>query len=288
LLKGHRGFTSRLLRSATNSSSSLLKSEDLQVENAPVARQETHLALIDGPYGASNADFAAFDTVLLISGSTGVTFTLPILLDLASRVQKGRLPVRRVQFLWIVKNTSWTSWITSELQSAFATLKDAGVEVAITIYVTCDDKFTSDEDGATTTKECGCECDKSLGPCCCVNVEEDSDEIQEVDEKGTEVRVSPKTSSSLKSSSQSQKFSNSGIKSRVLPCAMFQSGRPDIYETLWQILELAEGETGVAVCGPLGLSSEVRRTVVRCSDERAVNKGSGAQGVFLHTECFGW
>jgi hypothetical protein len=57
---------------------------------------------------------------------------------------------------------------------------------------------------------------------------------------------------------------------------------------LWELLEQAEGETGIAVCGPLGLSSDVRMTVVRCSDERAVHKGTGAQGIYLHSECFGW
>jgi hypothetical protein len=92
---------------------------------------------------------------------------------------------------------------------------------------------------------------------------------------------------SIKPQSQSSSL-KSGKKSRVLPCAEFHSGRPDFYELLWSLLENADGETGVAVCGPLGLNSDLRRTVVRCSDERAVHKGTGAQGVYLHAECFGW
>ena len=93
----------------------------------------------------------------------------------------------------------------------------------------------------------------------------------------------------IRYNSRSQASSlKSGTKSKVLPCADFHSGRPDFDELLWSLMDKAEGETGVAVCGPLGLNSDIRRAVVRCSDERAVHKGSGAQGVYLYAECFGW
>jgi ferric-chelate reductase len=108
-----------------------------------------------------------------------------------------------------------------------------------------------------------------------------------VDEKGQPVD-NKDVQINVKSRSRSSSSLKSGKKSRVLPCAEFHSGRPDFYEMLWSLLENADGETGVAVCGPLGLNSDVRRTVVKCSDERAVNKGTGAQGVYLHAECFGW
>lgn len=221
-----------------------------------------------------------------MAGSTGTTFTLPVLLDIAARAQKTRLPVKRITFLWIVKNTSWTAWISSELTSAAATLREAGIELSIQIHVTCDDNFTIG-DVDQSSPECDCECDKSLGPCCCINVDEENDSQREtvnekgqsVDRKEVQINVKPRSlSSSLKT----------GQKSRVFPCAEFHSGRPDFYALLWSLLENADGETGVAVCGPLGLNSDVRRTVVRCSDERAVHKGTGAQGVYLHAECFGW
>lgn len=87
---------------------------------------------------------------------------------------------------------------------------------------------------------------------------------------------------------RSKLLSESGTRSAVLPCALFYKGRPQLDSLLWDVLEKAEGETGIAVCGPLGLSSEMRNTVARCSDERAVHKGTGAQGIYLHAECFGW
>ena len=287
LLKGHKGFTSRLLKIATNSSTSLLPTKEDSGKSSRRTVQETHVALIDGPYGNSHNDFGSFDTVLLVSGSTGTTFTLPILLDLAARSQKVKLPVKRVVFIWIVKNTSWTSWTASELTSASEALRAAGIELSIRIHVTCDDNFTTGDENEN--RECGCACDKSLGPCCCVNVEEDSNSIREiVGEKGVSLDGQKDTRINIRPRSNTSSSLSSGKKSRILPCATFQSGRPDFYPLLWDLLERAEGETGVAVCGPLGLSSDVRRTVIRCSDERAVHKGTGAQGIYLHAECFGW
>jgi ferric-chelate reductase len=283
ILKGHKGFTSRLLKSVTNSTTSLLPTKE---ESAPrqTSAPSTYVALIDGPYGGSHSDFCSFDTVFLISGSTGITFTLPILLDIAARAQKARLPVKRVTFLWIVKNTSWTSWTASELTSASQTLKAAGIEFSIKIHVTCDTKFTTGEDDQS--QDSACECDKSAGRCCCVNVD-DPDDIREVDDE--EEQPSEKKDVQINEQPRSQSASlKSGAGSSILPCATFQSGRPDIYSMLWELLEEAEGETGVAVCGPLGLNSDVRTTVVRCSDERAVHKGTGAEGIYLHSECFAW
>ncbi|TAQ88505.1 hypothetical protein B7494_g3131 [Chlorociboria aeruginascens] len=286
LLKGHQGFTSRLLKSATDTATSLLPTRE---PSGSSSTKVSHLALIDGPYGASHSDFAAFDTVLLISGSTGITFTLPILLGIASRATKGKLPVKRVVFLWVIKNTSWTSWISDELSYASKALREAGIELTIQVHVTCDNNFTTGDTDNDGYKECACECDKSLGPCCCISTSTSdgptraasSSSIDKVLEKTDEIKVEVET--------KSQNSIKSGTRSNsILPCADFVSGRPDICSLLWASLEKAEGETGVAVCGPRALNADVRRTVARCSDERGVHKGTGAEGIYLHAEGFGW
>ncbi|EEH33443.1 hypothetical protein PAAG_04493 [Paracoccidioides lutzii Pb01] len=64
------------------------------------------------------------------------------------------------------------------------------------------------------------------------------------------------------------------------------SGRPDSRGIIRKVLELGEGESSVVVCGPRGLNAAVRRIVVSLSDERAVHKGTGAQGIYLHVENF--
>lgn len=263
LLKSHKGFTSRIYKNAAQSASS------------------THLALIDGPYRPSHADFAGFDTAFLIAGSTGITYTLPILLDIASRIQTQKLPVKRITFLWIIKNTSWVNWISKDLGAAAEKLRAAGIELDVRVHVTCDDDFTTGCDDDGLRYACGCE--KGNGPCCCITVDEPTSSSSSINEKGTAVKITSSSSTTSLNSSN-----NTGVKSSKLPCATFYSGRPDIYSLLWDRLERAEGETGVCVCGPIGLSIDVRKSVVRCSDERAVHKGTGAQGIYLHSEGFGW
>ncbi|SMY23516.1 unnamed protein product [Zymoseptoria tritici ST99CH_1A5] len=307
ILKSHKGFTRRIMLGANISETALLphsKEESTSGQNAQVV--ETHLALLDGPYGGSQSDFAAFDSVCLLAGSTGVTFTLSLLNDLADRVARTdkRLPVRRVHFVWCVKDSSWATWISDEISAAYEKLHAAGIEVEISVHVTCAEQFT---EAGNDPKECGCACDKSQGPCCCVLIadeDEDVDAIRPVDDGvGTSEKKSAITAEKAIQSSSSSSSSNSyarlrtsprptGRRMPVLTCATFYSGRPDIRDIITDVLDGAEGESGLAVCGPVGLSKEVRNTVVGLSDERAVHKGgrradgSAAQGCYLHVESF--
>ena len=300
LLKRHKGFTRRLAKCASSSTESLLPRTK---QGGDVRYEKTYTALIDGPYGGSQADFAAFDTVLLIAGSTGITFTLSLLLDIAHRATSQRLPVRRLEFVWVIKNTSWTSWISTELCTAFKELREAGIEIEIKIFVTCDDAFT--QEPRIGDEKTGCQCDKSLGPCCCVRGAEaangvdltsrnDSDIpadkiVEEVKSDGiiSAPAVPSAASAPVYSPSQGAPCCKSK-RDTLSSIAAFKPGRPPIYELIWDILERAEGETGIATCGPLGLNATVRTTVARISDERAVHKGTGAQGIYLHTEGFAW
>ena len=277
-LRSHKGFTNRMMKSATVS---LVP----DTKEGATKRPAKYRAWIDGPYGGLHADFAAFDTVVLISGSTGVTFTLAQFLDIAHRASSQKLPVRRVEFIWVIRNISWTSWIEDELLSAFKDVKAAGIEVAIKIFVTCDEAFTNSSDGS---KQGGCSCDKSLGPCCCTRID-DPGQADSIDQERIEddLEGNRKTHSKVISESSSPASGNAGNR-RTLSCATFQSGRPPLYLLLSDLANQAEGEMGVAVCGPMGLSTSVRRMIARISDERAVHKGTGAQGICLHVESFCW
>ena len=66
------------------------------------------------------------------------------------------------------------------------------------------------------------------------------------------------------------------------------SGRPSPRSIIKPALEQALGETAVVCCGPPGLEHDVRQTVVRLCDERAVCKGSGALAVWFWGERFGY
>ncbi|KAF6237794.1 hypothetical protein HO173_003995 [Letharia columbiana] len=296
ILKAHKGFTNRLLTSATSSTATLLP----RTQQDAIAPQQTHTALIEGPYGGSHADFAAFDTVFLIAGSTGVTFILPQLLDIAHRASSQRLPVRRIEFVWVIKNSSWTSWISEELSGAVAQLRASGIDVEIRIFVTCDGAFTESSDA---TKKTGCQCDKSLGPCCCVRNSlpptDDADTLNESrpdSTSSTDLDENPPAIPTITTAipppnppccSNKMKQKNNTAPT-ISSFASLISGRPPISDLLWKTLSRAEGETGVAVCGPLGLNATVRMAVAEMSNERGVHKGTGAQGIYLHAEGFCW
>lgn len=64
--------------------------------------------------------------------------------------------------------------------------------------------------------------------------------------------------------------------------------RPDISQFIRAPIEATGGETAITVCGGKSLVAKVRNSTAKLSDERAVHKGTGANGIFLHVEeyCF--
>jgi ferric-chelate reductase len=243
----------------------------------------TYLAMIGGPYGASHSDPAAFDTVFMISCSTGITFMLSNLLSLAHRSQSGiKLPLRVLDFIWVVKQVSWTSWVAEELTAAVTSLQANGIEVKVTVHVTCDTG-----EGAS---DCGC--DLSLGPCCCETDVQEANTIEADDFTALEdENKSQNEKTVVRGTGASSQTSNDVVVKSdrtSLPFATFVSGRPNLNGIVWNLAEQAEGEMGIYACGPLGLSTEIRNTVASVSDERAVHKGTGAEGIYLHVESFCW
>ena len=292
ILKGHNGFTKNLLKSAKSSSLPRTKQE------AKSPAFSRYMALIDGPYGGSQADFAAFDTVLLFAGSTGVAFTIALLQDIAHRSSIHPLPVHRVEFIWVVKNATWTSWVAEELSSSFFKLHAVGIEVEIKVFVTCDDPFTHESEGKENS---GCQCDKSLGPCCCIRPAEKpgNEEVsrstsdasaEQVDEKseGADSRTDITAAPAYTVTQSAPCCANRTTADPLHGIVAFKPGRPPVYDLIWEALDKAQGETGVATCGPLGLNAAVRTTVAKISDERAMHKGGSGQGMYMHAEGFCW
>jgi ferric-chelate reductase len=245
LLRSYKGFTRKINKAAT---------ADETAEN-----QKTYRTLVGGPYLSSQSDLGCFDTLVLIAGSTGVTFTLSNLLALAQRAKQQKpLPLRVLYFTWVIKKRSWVSWVDEELQLAFEMLEQAGIEVHFNIYITCDETIAGDSNSSSS--KVGCQC-KDACKCC-----------QPESESGVEIAE--------------KKVLTSNNDLGIAPYAAIHTGRPTFHNFLAGVICQAQGETAVAVCGPLGLSVSVRSAVVWASDELAVSKGSGLQGVYLHVESF--
>ena len=308
ILKAHKGFTRRILRAASVPFTGLPKSEF--ISSAPRA----HVAFIDGPYSSYHPNFTTFDTLILIAGGTGITFTLSILLDLAERAaafqSQSFLPLRAIHFTWIIKRKSCLNWISDELASISQRLERAKIALTMRVFITCDDAFiepSSDPMGNPTGCQCALEQDKV---CSCGRTSFSSDE----DEDNTRYRTKlartttvnsypyranpnmfsekknmPKFATTITNVAIISSPDSSAAKTLSSNMVYLCKGRPklDAYSFFWPILDAAAGETAVAVCGPLSLSTQVRQSVARVSDERALCKGSGASGVRLWVEQFG-
>lgn len=111
--------------------------------------------------------------------------------------------------------------------------------------------------------------------------------------------VSSDTSSSLRISSEDKGCCCNNPSGLPSPCCVtstsdasraivYSYSRPSVAAFIRGPVEVTGGETSVAVCGGKSLVADVRNSVVALSDERAVHKGTGAQGIHLHVEeyCF--
>nr|VWP00534.1 Pre-mRNA-splicing ATP-dependent RNA helicase PRP28 (EC [Ganoderma boninense] len=107
LIRARGGFTGRLSEHATSNG----------VCRVP--------AFIDGPYGCP-PDLTRFSTCILIAGGSGVSYTLPHLLNL----------VRRVIFIWAVRESDHLGWISKSLCEALAVAQSTPLAIEPSVYVT--------------------------------------------------------------------------------------------------------------------------------------------------------
>ena len=264
---------------------------------------------IEGPYGRIRS-LQQFDSVVFFAGSTGATFTTPLMRDIVRRwYSNDKFVTKRIRFVWAIKSKDHIVWFREQLEQVMeyaAENKRLDLEVHISVYVTCDEELkpgsspaekacppagllhgdvaeisiqplTTDEKKDPTANQIArvasvssgkIDCDPN-GTCCCKStiVDEDTSEV---------ICCCGKPANS--SSSSSLKKPSSPLK--------ILTGRPHPRSIIRKVLEEAEGESAIVVCGPRGLQDDVRDSVVALSDERGVHKGTGAQGLYLHVEGF--
>jgi predicted ferric reductase len=329
IVKSEKGGTRRFFSHAEKSASL----------PGPGSAQLRTVAL-DGPYGRIRP-LRQFDSVVLFAGSTGATFTMPLLRDIVlgwqernavgTLLRPGGVVTRHIRFVWVVKMREQLNWFAAQLGEvidAAATLRAEGltVHVETSVYCTCDDSFTAEHKSllsslggpsAPREKSMGHgkveevdaitqssvdddkKDDSSIhesvhelarshsnahacggGTCCCTStVEDEGDAIKSDNVCCCGTRSSGETKSSPSSISK---------KTLLHPSISVFAGRPNPRNLIRKSLEQAHGESAVVVCGPVGLVSSVRSSVVKLSDERAVHKGTGAQGIYLHCESFNY
>ncbi|KAG6377928.1 hypothetical protein JVT61DRAFT_14717 [Boletus reticuloceps] len=121
--------------------------------------------MIDGPYGGSSVDLGQYESVLLVAGGSGITFTLGLLDDIIGRCVKlrrrGGERTRRIEFAWCIRSfgerlprPSLTGtlhrfshlspcalgniyWIAPMLIDIANTAVNSSIDLHISIFVTC-------------------------------------------------------------------------------------------------------------------------------------------------------
>jgi NAD(P)H-flavin reductase len=321
---------------------------------------QTRTVAIEGPYGC-HRPLRQFDSVVLLAGSTGGTFTIPLLRDLVQGWKENADPstpkstslfkaptgaaTRHIRFVWIVKGRGQLTWFSEQLSSVytqFETLQKQlrDIKLDMTVYITCDESFTEEHksllSGLTAptptpapnkdlehgevqyrgrpqsspgtsviktkvenqgVQEISASDSESLdaesplsscgpnGTCCCRTPIDEFQPNNPSDSKAVCCCSKPIASEPRPVPSSPTPTSP---KPYLHPSVSLYSGRPKTRDIIRRVLEQAMGESAVVVCGPQGLVADVKYNVVALSEERAVHKGTGAQGIYLHTESFGW
>lgn len=345
LVKSKSGGTKRFFKHAQ-------KHQGLPLTKADTSASHKASVVIEGPYGAIRP-LRQFDSLFLIAGSSGATFTVPLMRDVVASWKAAdshrsqsllRYPpgavTRYIRFIWVIKSRDQLSWFSVQLATVaqdVEQLKRDGhdLEIEMSIYITCDENLRVESKEKIKPAPSGqlrtepAEQPQKLNLAASMNSEiekagndhisvhstpshSDVEQDQEVVDKPrksccctviveNEAEVSASgdcdcvDTQETKGSTGSSNFSTRSLATLGLPKPAGQpihysiktlSGRPQIISLLRKVAEQALGETAVGVCGPQGLVDDVRQSIVALSDERAVHKGTGAQGIYLHTEAF--
>lgn len=349
LVKSKTGGTKRIFKHAQ-------KHQGLPLTNANPRASYRAPVVIEGPYG-NTPPLRQFDSILLIAGSSGGTFIVPLMRDIvaswkshdSSQMSRdivrspGGAVTRHIRFVWVVKSRDQFGWFAAQLTTVaqdVEQLRSGGhdIQIEMSIYVTCDEDLVAEGKGpsqpacpapvhgkpeerpvsevmkvedekdkngnvslhsALSCSQSEQDLEATGGPtatCCCSTTIEDETNVSKADERyqcqcGSKNPDSQETKSNTDSSNSTGRSISplnpeKSVGQSLHPAINMLAGRPQSKHLIRKMAEQALGESAVVVCGPLGLVDDVRRHVVALSDERAVHKGSGAQGIYLHTEAF--
>ncbi|KAG1805410.1 iron reductase [Suillus variegatus] len=97
--------------------------------------------MLDGPYGASSVDLGLYESVFLIAGGSGVTFTLGLLDDIVGRCVKlarsQEERTRRIEFTWCIGSFGQIEWFAPMLIDIAMAASNSTIDLHISIFVTC-------------------------------------------------------------------------------------------------------------------------------------------------------
>lgn len=248
VVRKHSGFSRRLHAFATKAQGA--------------GKNASLTVFASGPYGLPPR-WDIYETIVLISASTGASFTLPILESVLR--SKTTSCVTRVDFLLAAKQGDEIDFYVSRLHDLIQLAGTTGIELGVHIAVT--------QGPALSTQ---------------VPSRPPKQDVSSASSSGSNLGKQPneKTAGTLPvdveqaPANPRKRLSATSTDSHVF----YLSVRPDIEAFIRGPVEATGGETSVVVCGGPSLVAQTRNCVAALSDERAVHKGTGAQGIHLHVE----
>ncbi|KJZ76485.1 hypothetical protein HIM_04214 [Hirsutella minnesotensis 3608] len=249
LIRAHSGFSKRIHKHTAAHPDKTLK------------------AFIMGPFG-NPPSWDAYETLVLISASTGASFNIPILESIGA--SKRKTCVRRIDMAIIAKTCEEISFYTRRAKDASRLARDKGIDVRLHIATTAE--CPKRDDGVDLVQ---------------ASYRDDSD-LEKGDAHGMGKESEAEDPCRRRSASSTSVRSNGPLTGSLGGSfgVTFKeyTTRPDIEAIIREPIEQAWGEAAVVVCAGRELVARTRNCVSRLSDERAVHKGTGAQGIYLHVE----
>ncbi|KAK3674430.1 ferric-chelate reductase Frp1 [Recurvomyces mirabilis] len=214
---------------------------------------------LSGPWGAP-PKLHHYDTVVMIACSTGASFAVPLVDDLVHNPGC----VRSITLHWIIRHEDHFARCEQELHGLIATAKECALQLRVCVHV------TQGMNRGLQTVRC--------------MVSEDEGEFRSALFRHT-LAESVSMTSSTSSADETKLLSynqQAASLDKVYGC------RPTVDSMIRPPVEAALGETAVVVCGGLSITAQARNSAAGLSDERAVHKGTNAEGIYLFTESYGW
>ncbi|KAJ3860273.1 iron reductase [Lentinula novae-zelandiae] len=123
-------------KKAANDEHSSLSDQSIPLPEVPVQ------VMLDGPYGGCSLDLGQYETVLLIAGGSGATFTIGVLDDIVGRCARLGRPnnerTRRIEFVWCLRSYGGINWFTSVIMPIADLVAECpDLDLHVSIYVTC-------------------------------------------------------------------------------------------------------------------------------------------------------
>ncbi|KAL6409294.1 hypothetical protein AUP68_05666 [Ilyonectria robusta] len=228
--------------------------------------------LLAGPYGAM-PNWKQYDNVVLVSGSTGGSFTAPVLEDLLTSQSLGR--VRKLSALFIARQKAHVEPYLQRISRLVSRAKEMGISVRIEVAVTKSARNVAhlDENPANESRE------RLIEPEPRHEGRSDSVELERFSIDSNESLGSERADQLLKE--EVELGLDDGYVYDASPITETE-GRPDIAAFLSTAIGNVPGSVAVAVCGGSPIEKSVQMAVASVRRDRV--EGLGAHDVFLHVE----